>query len=151
MDGNDTNKMVKGAFLLTVAGLIGKLLSAGYRIPLQNLTGDVGFYIYQQVYPVLGMVMVLALYGFPAAISKLAAEMRTLGRGLSVRSFYLPVFFILLVLAGCLFSLMYMGAPILSHWIGDNKLENIYRLAAFTFFIIPFLAAPRGIFQGLGE
>lgn len=151
MDGNDTNKLVKGAFLLTLAGLIGKLLSAGYRIPLQNLTGDVGFYVYQQVYPILGMVLVLGLYGFPSAISRLTTEMKAAGKELSFRSFLVPVFVILFGLIMVLFSLMYMSAPFLSHWIGDYELESVYRLAAFTFFVIPFLGVGRGIFQGLGD
>lgn len=151
MDGNDTKILVKGAFLLTVAGLIGKLLSAGYRIPLQNLTGDVGFYIYQQVYPILGMVMVLALYGFPSAISKLTTEMKTSGKELSFRSFYVPVFFILFVLSTFLFLIMYVTAPYLSDWIGDMELEGVYRFAAFTFILIPFLAIGRGTFQGIGD
>ncbi len=51
MKEHDNTDVMKGALLLTLAGLAGKVLSAGYRIPLQNLTGDVGFYIYQQVYP----------------------------------------------------------------------------------------------------
>src|SRR5699024_12870143 len=130
MDGNDTNKLVKGAFLLTLAGFIGKLLSAGYRIPLQDLTGDVGFYIYQQVYPILGMVLVLGLYGFPSAISRLTAEMEEAGKGRSFRSFVVPVFIILFGLVTVLSFSMYISAPFLSDWIGDHQLESIYRLAA---------------------
>lgn len=151
MDGNDTNKLVKGAFLLTLAGFIGKLLSAGYRIPLQNLTGDVGFYIYQQVYPILGMVLVLGLYGFPSAISRLTAEMEEAGKGRSFRSFVVPVFIILFGLVTVLSFSMYISAPFLSDWIGDHQLESIYRLAALTFFVIPFLGVGRGVFQGLGD
>src|SRR5699024_2850910 len=151
MDGNDTKRLVKGAFLLTLAGLIGKLLSAGYRIPLQNLTGDVGFYIYQQVYPILGMVMVLALYGFPSAVSKLITEMKATGKGLSFRSFYIPVFFILSIFGILLFCLVYAAAPFLSQWVGDTELEGVYRLSAFTFILIPFLSVVRGSFQGMGD
>ncbi len=103
MDGNETNKLVKGALLLTLAGVISKLLSAGYRIPLQNLTGDVGFYAYQQVYPILGIASVLALYGFPTAISKLAAERRQEGIGLSGRNFHIPILFLMFGIAGCFF------------------------------------------------
>lgn len=151
MDGNDTNKLVRGAFLLTLAGIIGKLLSAGYRIPLQNLTGDLGFYIYQQVYPVLGMVMILSLYGFPSAISRLTSEMQYRGKALSIRAFYIPVFLILSSLAIGLFILMYVGAPFLSRWIGDGELEGVYRFSAFAFLLIPVLATGRGVFQGFGD
>src|SRR5690625_7667090 len=90
-----TKRVVKGAMLLTIAGLISKVLSAAYRIPLQNLTGDFGFYIYQQVYPIIGTVMILSLYGFPAAVSKLTAETIEDNRSLSLQHFYIPIFIIL--------------------------------------------------------
>lgn len=92
MNENETNKLVKGALLLMLAGLISKVLSAGYRVPLQNLTGDIGFYIYQQVYPILGIALMLALYGFPSAVSKMTVELKAAGKSLSIRSFYIPVF-----------------------------------------------------------
>src|SRR5699024_1820553 len=145
MDGNDTNKLVKGAFLLTLAGFIGKLLSAGYRIPLQDLTGDVGFHIYQQAYPILGIVMVLGSCWFQSAISRLTAEMEEAGKGRSFRSFVVPVFIILFGLVTVLSFSMYISAPFLSDWIGDHQLESIYRLAALTFFVIPFLGVGRGV------
>src|SRR5690625_4689456 len=92
MGGNESNKLMKGALLLTLAGIISKVLSAGYRIPLQNLTGDIGFYIYQQVYPLLGMAMVLGLYGFPSAISKLTVDLREEGKEVSLYNYYKSVF-----------------------------------------------------------
>src|SRR5690625_5009713 len=95
MDGNGTNQLVRGALLLTLAGIVSKILSAGYRIPLQNLTGDYGFYIYQQVYPILGMVLVLSLYGFPTAISKIMATLKTEKKSISLQRFYLPVLLIM--------------------------------------------------------
>ncbi|OZU89531.1 low temperature requirement protein B [Virgibacillus indicus] len=147
MGGSETNKLVKGALLLTMAGLLSKVLSAGYRIPLQNLTGDIGFYIYQQVYPILGMAIVLSLYGFPSALSKIAAEIKEKGDRLSFTGFYLPLFFILLTINGAIFLFLFFNAPSLAIWVGDAKLTNAYRLAAFIFLLIPFSALARGAFQ----
>src|SRR3954453_14485409 len=64
----------KGAFILTIAALFTKILSAFYRIPFQNIVGDVGFYIYQQVYPFYAIAIALSTYGFPVVISKLYTE-----------------------------------------------------------------------------
>lgn len=147
MGGSETNKLVKGALLLTLAGLISKILSAGYRIPLQNLTGDIGFYIYQQVYPILGMALVLSLYGFPSAVSKIAAELKDRGERLTFASFYVPLFFILLAISGAIFLFLFFNAPSLALWVGDDQLTNAYRLAAFIFLLIPCSALARGIFQ----
>ena len=54
-------RVMQGAFVLTIASFIAKVLSALYRIPLQNLVGDEGFYVYQQVYPIYGIAMSLSL------------------------------------------------------------------------------------------
>ncbi|HLR40317.1 MAG TPA: polysaccharide biosynthesis protein [Virgibacillus sp.] len=151
MGGNESNKLMKGALLLTLAGIISKVLSAGYRIPLQNLTGDIGFYIYQQVYPLLGMAMVLGLYGFPSAISKLTVDLRAEGKEVSLRNFYKPVFIILAGINVALFLLVYLSAHSLALLVGDMNLVATYQNAAFIFLLIPLTALLRGVFQGSNE
>ncbi|MFD2628051.1 putative polysaccharide biosynthesis protein [Oceanobacillus kapialis] len=148
MSRNETSQLVRGALLLTGAGILSKLLSAGYRIPLQNLTGDIGYYVYQQVYPILGIMMVLSLYGYPAAISKLRSEMDTNKGRQTLRNFYFPLFLILLVLNGALFLFIFINAPNLARWIGDTELTSTYRMTAVVFLFVPLLALLRGGFQG---
>ena len=75
----DSKELMKGAMILTLAALVTKILSAVYRVPFQNIVGDIGFYIYQQVYPFFGIVMVLSTYGFPVVISKLYTEQQAAG------------------------------------------------------------------------
>lgn len=150
MGKEETNHVVRGALILTIAGLLSKMLSATYRIPLQNLTGDLGFYIYQQVYPLLGTVMVLSLYGFPVAISKLTAEMRLENKALTFASFYGPLLTILMIINASLSAILYILAPNIASWIGDEGLIRAFRLAAFVFLLIPFLALLRGTSQGYG-
>src|SRR5699024_8471072 len=92
-----TNKMIQGARLLTIAGLLSKVLSATYRIPLQNLTGDIGFFTYQQIYPLIAMVMILGLYGISAAVSKITAERLAVSKQNYFCFVYAPLFFFLFV------------------------------------------------------
>ncbi|MDK6814906.1 oligosaccharide flippase family protein, partial [Corynebacterium sp. UMB6689] len=65
-----SQQALKGASLLTLAGIIAKILSAVYRVPFQNLVGDTGFYVYQQVYPIYGIGMTFALSGLPNYVGK---------------------------------------------------------------------------------
>jgi PST family polysaccharide transporter len=148
MGKNDTDKLVKGALLLTLAGLVSKVLSAGYRIPLQNLTGDLGFYVYQQVYPILGMMLIMSLYGFPSAISKMTVELEAEGKSMSVRSFYFPIFMILLLINCLLFLCLYFSASTITTLIGDRNLIRAYQLVAFSLLLLPFTSLLRGAFQG---
>lgn len=146
-----SNNLVKGALLLTFAGLLSKVLSAGYRIPLQNLTGDIGFYLYQQIYPIIGVIMILALYGFPVAVSTLTAEMNEQGGKTSFRHFHFPIILIMFLINGTIFLILYALAPYLASWIGDAELANAFKLIAFAFLLIPILAFLRGYFQGNEE
>ncbi|WP_407272587.1 oligosaccharide flippase family protein [Radiobacillus sp. PE A8.2] len=145
-----TKEFFQGALILTIAGLLSKVISAGYRVPLQNITGDVGFYIYQQIYPFLGMALMLALYGFPAAISKLVAEHEQKHQ-LSLTSFYIPVFCLLAIINLFYFSVIYINAGRFAEWMGDDKLVHSIQVAALSFLLIPFTSIFRGVFQGLNN
>ncbi|MFS0673867.1 putative polysaccharide biosynthesis protein [Ornithinibacillus sp. 179-J 7C1 HS] len=143
----ESNKFVKGALILTLAGLISKILSAGYRIPLQNLTGDIGFYIYQQIYPIIGITLILALYGFPTAISKLTAE----AEDISFKYFMLPIWAISFGLSSFFALLLYLSADEIAIFVGDKELASGYKIASILFLVIPFTALLRGVFQGKSD
>ncbi|WP_226038366.1 putative polysaccharide biosynthesis protein [Aquibacillus saliphilus] len=146
-----TKHVLKGALLLTFTGLLSKVLSAGYRIPLQNITGDLGFYIYQQIYPFLGIALMLSLYGFPTAVSKLVAQQRDKGYNIAVSSFYLPIFSILCLINVILFFSIYINAGLIASLMGDSKLEGPLQVAAMAYLFIPFTSIIRGVFQGLNN
>lgn len=149
MENNrSTNQLFKGAIILTFVGLFSKILSAGYRIPLQNITGDLGFYIYQQIYPFLGIALMLSLYGFPSAISKLVSEQREEGNEPSLRSFYLPISVLLLSVNVILYIGLSENSYKIAVWMGDVNLANPIQLAAVPFLLIPFTSIIRGVFQG---
>lgn len=147
MQTSKGNNIVKGALFLTVAGILSKLLSAAYRIPLQNLTGDLGFYIYQQVYPILGMVLILALYGFPSAIAKLAVTRENKSAQISFTHFALPIFLILMIMSSFVALLLWFNAQRLAEGIGDGQLTSTFKKLSYLFLIVPVTALLRGVFQ----
>ena len=145
---NDLKKAWQGAIILTVAGIITKILSAGYRIPFQNIVGDVGFYIYQQVYPFYGIALILSIYGFPVVISKLIAEQPLSEQNAAIQKI-MKISLILLSFIGIVFfMLLYIGAGNIAIWMGDEKLTNIIKVTAFSFLILPIASVIRGAFQG---
>ena len=75
---------MKGAVMLTIAAIIVKLLSAVYRVPFQNLVGDEGFYIYQQVYPFIGIMTTWTSYGFAVALSKILSDYKASGKAYAI-------------------------------------------------------------------
>ncbi|WP_330220443.1 putative polysaccharide biosynthesis protein [Neobacillus mesonae] len=141
----------KGAFILTIAALITKVLSAVYRIPFQNIVGDIGFYIYQQVYPFYGMAIVLATTGFPVVISKLLTEQQEKGNGEKSRFLLLISFLTLQIFGFLCFFVLYFGAGQIAAWMNDDKLVPLIRVVSITYLTFPITAVLRGYFQGIGD
>lgn len=146
----DQKDIFRGVMILTVGAILTKILSAVYRIPFQNMVGDVGFYIYQQVYPFYGLALVLSTNGFPVIISKLYAEKKRDEEGRA--DSLLIVSFLFLFIVGILaFSGMYIGADWLAHRMKDPMLAILFRVIAIIFLILPFISVYRGYFQGNGN
>ncbi|WP_262371074.1 polysaccharide biosynthesis protein [Rossellomorea vietnamensis] len=148
---NISAKLMKGTFILTAAALITKILSAVYRIPFQNIVGDIGFYIYQQVYPFYGIALALSTYGFPVIISKMIAERQEGKNGKEVQALLRSSFLFLTVTGVIWFLLIYFGAGPIASQMGDPQLEKLIQLISITFLLIPFISGLRGFYQGTGN
>lgn len=135
-----------GALWLSLAALTAKVLSALYKVPYQNLTGDAGFYVYQQVYPLYGIALVLGTAGFPLVLAGMTGDM-TDQRRERLRFLYGVLSGVYVVMAIAVFSL----APTLAFIMGDPALTGPLRWMALPFLLIPVLAFYRGVFQGQGE
>ncbi|WP_413304790.1 oligosaccharide flippase family protein [Bacillus sp. 1P10SD] len=148
---NQSKALFRGAFILTIAALLVKILSAFYRIPFQNIVGDIGFYIYQQVYPIYGIAIVLSTTGFPVVISKLYAEQREKG-DLDKSRLLLFTSFIYLQLFGFIcFLILYFGADIIALWMNDPHLTILLRVVSIVYLTFPFVSLLRGYYQGIGD
>ncbi|MFV8829736.1 putative polysaccharide biosynthesis protein [Alkalihalobacterium sp. APHAB7] len=142
---DQTKRVWQGAIILTVAALLTKVLSAVYRIPYQNIAGDIGFYVYQQVYPFYAIAFTLSIYGFPVIISKeLSSQQRDKKKQTLLSTYFYALVFISTV-AGLLLFLL---AEPLSKWMGDPLLTTPLRVTALTYFVVPILSVFRGYFQG---
>ncbi|HET7657603.1 MAG TPA: polysaccharide biosynthesis protein [Bacillales bacterium] len=140
----------RGAFLLTIVAVAVKVMSAAYRIPYQNVAGDLGFYVYQQIYPFFAVAVFLAAYGFPAAISKLVAARLAEGDKGGAASVMTRSLFVLSGFSIPVFLALYSGAGWICEAMGDERLLGPLRIVAFSFLFIPPLSAIRGFFQGHG-
>ena len=97
---------------------IAKILSAVYRVPFQNMVGNTGFYVYQQVYPIYGIGMTFALTGFGIRVQ--------CSRGI----LGVDTFKEIIEAAICYreprwrgdFAFLHLGAGMIAHWMGDVEL-----------------------------
>lgn len=145
MQNNQMRNLMRGAWMLSLAALIAKILSAVYRVPFQNLVGDTGFYVYQQVYPLYGIGMTFALTGFPVFISKLVAEARDpdMQAEITHRALVLMTW-----IGGGMFLVLELGAEVIARAMADQALAPLVRSVGFMFLTMPVLATARGYFQG---
>lgn len=134
---------MKGAVLLTLAGLIVKILSAVYRVPFQNMVGDQGFYIYQQVYPFIAVFGVWTSYGFAVAVSKLLADAKPQEH----RSVFRIAFWTIAVISLLVFGALFLGADQLAAWMGDAGLSALLKVGSFAVLLMAPLAVMKGSFQ----
>lgn len=137
---------MQGAFILSVASIIAKILSAVYRIPLQNLVGNTGFYVYQQIYPIYGIGMTFALNGFPVFISKIIAEEPDEERKLTIARYSVMILTILSVVT---FLTLMTGARLIAVAMGDVQLTPLLKIVSTMFLFMPLLATGRGFYQGI--
>ena len=144
-------KFLKGALILTVAGIIVKLIGSVNRIFLSRLLGGEGIGLYQMAYPIYLLALSVSSAGIPVAISILVAEKVALQdyRGAN-RVFRISLS--VLTVTGLLFSvLLYFGAGWLieNHYVRDSRAYYAIAALAPAIFFVTILSSYRGYFQGM--
>lgn len=142
------NSFLAGALIVSIGGLISKLLGAIYRIPLTNLIGSFGMGLYQLIFPPYILIMTLATAGIPIAVSKLVAEYNQKNRiDQSKKVFYFSLF--LLFLFGALGSILLftLSGP-LAQWQGNPQIAIAYKIVSPSILFITLTAGFRGFYQG---
>lgn len=82
---NGTNFLVQGS-ILAVASIISRIIGLVYRIPLNNILGDVGISYYACAFDVYNVILIISSYSLPQAVSKTVsakAAKRTVPVGIS--------------------------------------------------------------------
>ena len=91
--------VLSGAFILVLAGIFCKFIGAFYRVPLSNILGAEGIGVYQLVFPIYSLFLIICSGGIPVALSKIVAECRARGEIKRGKRFLWISFFILLIVS----------------------------------------------------
>ncbi|WP_019914479.1 putative polysaccharide biosynthesis protein [Paenibacillus sp. HW567] len=143
------SKLLQGAFILSAAAILSKLIGTLQKIPLQNLGGDAVFGIYNTVYPLYTMLVTVAMLGLPAAVSKFVAE-ASAGKAEYEGRRVLLLSAVLTAVSGVVLGIaVYAGAPVIAVWVGNSHVTPALRSSAWGLAVVPLMAALRGYFQGL--
>jgi PST family polysaccharide transporter len=139
---------IQGAVILTIAGILAKVMGALYRVPFQNIAGDIGYYVYQQVYPFYGISFALAMYGFPVIISKMVTESKKSQTIYNKQEVIYISSFILGAVFTVFFMFIFFGSNYIAQLMRDPLLDTTIKAVSFSFLILPIISVLRGMYQG---
>ncbi|HEY8436160.1 MAG TPA: oligosaccharide flippase family protein [Haloplasmataceae bacterium] len=127
-------KWIRGTVILIVSSFIVKALSFFYKIPYQNIMGDVGFYVYQTVYPLFSVLALMSTYSIPLVTSELliqGASLNALLKGFVRR--FMPI--------GLMF---FFFSPLVAKAFNDRAFTPFFILLSIVVLLTPFLGSYRG-------
>ena len=74
------NTLVKNASFLMVAALVSKIIGLIYKRPLSSMLGNEGFACFQFAQNIYFILLMIASFSIPQAVSKIMAERIAFGR-----------------------------------------------------------------------
>ena len=147
---SSSDKFLRGAMILTVAGLMVKVIGSVNRILLSRLLGGEGIGLYQMAYPVYLLLLSVSAAGIPVAISIIVAEYLAQRDYGNVRQVFRVSLRLMAVVGLALAGLLVLAAGQLVEAGVIKDARAYYALIALTpaIFFATILASFRGYFQG---
>ncbi len=143
-----SSSFIRGALLLSIGGLLAKILGALYRIPLTNILGSYGMGLYQLVFPPYILFLTVAQAGVPMALSRIIAANSQLGESAkSNKVFWLC--FRWLALLGVLGAVTLMlTSSLIAEAQGNADTAQYFVLVAPALVFVPITNVFKSYFQG---
>lgn len=136
---------MKGTVILTGTAFFVKLLSLLYKVPYQNLAGDEGLYVFQQVYPLIGIYTTLNGVVLPTIISEL---LLTYQYSEDIKRYIRNSLWVFSLAS---FVMLFLGSDYLAYLMGDLQLSLLIKVVGLAFLLIPTLSYLRGVSQTRAE
>ncbi|WP_409177959.1 oligosaccharide flippase family protein [Brevibacillus fortis] len=137
-----------GALILAIAGILSKVIGMFYRIPLQEIVGDRGLGLYQEVYPLYLTFLILATAGVPVALSRVIAEALAEGKQGTIGQILARSMVMMGAIGLVLFALLYASSPLIAKLMGNPHLIEPIRAISMSLLFVPLIAVIRGFFYG---
>lgn len=140
-----------GVAVLTAAVVAVKIISALYKIPLNNILDSEGVGHFTIAYNVYGFLLQLSLAGFPLALSKLTSEAAALGRYHQVRRQFRVAACLFFSLGATASAVMFFAAGPMAAALNDSLAADAIRVLSPAVFFVCMVGCCRGYTQGLGD
>jgi stage V sporulation protein B len=137
-----------GAAILAFAGVICRLLGVVIRIPLTNIVGNFGMGLYQMVFPLYALLLIVSSAGVPIAISKMVAKEKIGGNIENCKKILINSLILLGAVGFVVSALFMIFANQIAALQGNRSVGIIYLAIAPSIFFVCLISAFRGYFQG---
>lgn len=143
-----TKKFFKGAAMLALLGMVGKIIGMLYRLPLTNILGAEGMGLYQMIFPVYSLILAVICGGIPAAISKNVSESLAYGRKEEARQILRCGIITVTALAAVISLFAFIFRNDIANLQGNEKAGLTYIAIIPAIVFSGMIACFRGYFQG---
>lgn len=149
---NKRSKATTNTIFLTATNAFNRLVGFIYRIILIRIAGQEAVGLFQMVFPVYSLFLVLATAGLPIAVSKLVAEHQARNNQAGMRS-VLRAGVITALSLGCAANalLFLLARPLAANVMQDARIYYALLIIAPSLPIVAVSAVLRGYFQGRQE
>jgi stage V sporulation protein B len=141
---------VYGAAILLAANFLNRMLGFLYQYLIMTHIGGEAFGLFNMVFPMYMLALVLTTAGIPLAVSKMISEAVSLNRLTQAKSVF-RIALLFLTSSGAIIALaLYIASPYLAHRIfPDPRVLRIFLICTPAIFIVSISSAFRGYFQGM--
>lgn len=151
METTKKTTFIKGAAILTVAGLICKVIGLLIRVYALKIIKMEGMFYYELVFPTYSWLLIISSSGIPTAISRMVAERMGVGNYDGAKRVFRRSLLLLLIIGVATTAIMFFGAPFFGMHLlhgGEGAILALRALAPALVFV-SVICAFRGYLQGL--
>lgn len=131
---NEKSILVKGAFILTLTGIITRVLGFFYRIFLSRVFGEEAIGLYQLIFPIYALVSSFTSAGIQTALSRITARKTALNKSMDAYiALYISLFFSVLLSILCLSITQQYSTFIAKDILNDSRCDQLLILISYAF------------------
>ncbi|MBQ9251779.1 MAG: polysaccharide biosynthesis protein [Clostridia bacterium] len=146
---SDTRKSIaRGVSILSLAGIVCKLIGLLFTVPLTRIIGSEGLGIYQSVYPTYNLLLTLSSAGLPVAVSRMVSQYLAKEDPRNAHHVFKTALWLLTGLGCVCMILMLAGNGALTSWVREPRASLGFTAIAPCLAIVCALSAFRGFMQG---
>ncbi len=146
---NTQKNILSGVTILSVVGIICKLVGVFFRIPLVHLIRDDGVGTYQFVYSFYNLLLTVSSAGLPVAVSRMVSSALAKGDPKGAKHIFKTALYLLCAIGLVMMLVTLAGSRWLANFmVRDSQTYLGFLAIAPSVFIVCALSAFRGFMQG---